>query len=491
MLREWIIVGLATLALLGGSTAATVAAPLAQTTVDVTVVRPTVLLQPGCDPDPVERILETQATVPVGQAVLVDGLGEARLRLSASVLATLFHDSCLQVATSGAGQPAYRLEKGTARINASGGGMVLETPLATVTINGSAFVHLHPRTKAAWVVVKSGQATVSGNGGQVEVSAGEQTWMETGSQPEPVVPAQREAVGTRFFTLADLTNNVMQESDLFEVEAKTGGGWIVPLIVVGSIVLLAVAGVVGLGRRRSARSQPESVAAAAGVRLLHPASGGEFHLGEMIPLQRGQLTFGRVNGNNVVLQDSLVSSRHARIVQLADGFGIEDLGSKNGTFVDDRKVTRQRLEHGDVIKLGQTRLVFQIGQAAPRPQPKPEREAPARPLRNAAYASLSIAQADGGSLLVPLLDKKFTIGRAENNDLVLRDPEVSSQHARILQQPDGCFIEDLESTNGTHVSGRRVGRQRLLGGEQIRLGDTIMTFALETSRKRTPQDVER
>jgi len=60
-----------------------------------------------------------------------------------------------------------------------------------------------------------------------------------------------------------------------------------------------------------------------------------------------------------------------------------------------------------------------------------------------------------------------TIGRSNDNDIVIDDNSVSGKHARIATFFNASYIEDLHSTNGTHVNGQQV-RQRIL-----REGDTI------------------
>jgi SulP family sulfate permease len=62
------------------------------------------------------------------------------------------------------------------------------------------------------------------------------------------------------------------------------------------------------------------------------------------------------------------------------------------------------------------------------------------------------------------------IGRNPNNDLVLKDPQVSWHHARITVLGDTCILEDLESTNGTFVDNRRVTYQELSNDNLISIG---------------------
>lgn len=67
-----------------------------------------------------------------------------------------------------------------------------------------------------------------------------------------------------------------------------------------------------------------------------------------------------------------------------------------------------------------------------------------------------------------------TIGRSEQNDIAIADPEVSRRHARITFQDGAFLLEDLGSTNGTFVNGRRLNTPTpLKDGDIIYLGETI------------------
>jgi hypothetical protein len=86
----------------------------------------------------------------------------------------------------------------------------------------------------------------------------------------------------------------------------------------------------------------------------------------------------------------------------------------------------------------------------------------------------------------PLLDAEQTIGRAPTNSIVVPDGSVSSTHARIVRSPEGFFLEDLQSRNGTFVNGERVEARRLLAdGDLIRLGKIILTFNVAKEGKKS------
>ncbi|MHB1361136.1 MAG: FHA domain-containing protein [Thermoleophilia bacterium] len=70
-----------------------------------------------------------------------------------------------------------------------------------------------------------------------------------------------------------------------------------------------------------------------------------------------------------------------------------------------------------------------------------------------------------------------TIGRSPRSQIVLADDFVSSTHARIFARKQFLFLEDLGSTNGTFIDGRRIeGELQIKPGQEIVIGDTIFRF---------------
>lgn len=73
----------------------------------------------------------------------------------------------------------------------------------------------------------------------------------------------------------------------------------------------------------------------------------------------GQALIGRTPECDIRISDNSVSHQHARISQSRRAFKLEDLESKNGTFLNHRKITRSALlKQGDLIKVGKTTLEF-------------------------------------------------------------------------------------------------------------------------------------
>lgn len=73
------------------------------------------------------------------------------------------------------------------------------------------------------------------------------------------------------------------------------------------------------------------------------------------------LTIGRGRGNSIVLDDMLVSRHHVRITADDDGLVLQDLGSRNGTYVNDARVQRTSLHEGDRIGIGATTFEVRDG----------------------------------------------------------------------------------------------------------------------------------
>jgi FHA domain len=68
----------------------------------------------------------------------------------------------------------------------------------------------------------------------------------------------------------------------------------------------------------------------------------------------------------------------------------------------------------------------------------------------------------------------LVIGRDPDCDVVMTDTTVSRRHARLIFRDGGWVIQDLESTNGTRLNGKCVGRCRLRPGDQLALGDQLL-----------------
>lgn len=102
----------------------------------------------------------------------------------------------------------------------------------------------------------------------------------------------------------------------------------------------------GAKKRRKKVQQPK------GLEVMKNGENKNLKIGGVIPIQ-GELTIGRRNDNQLVISDKYISSHHATIYLNENEIVLEDLGSTNGTFVNDYRCSgKVRLKDGDVVKIG-------------------------------------------------------------------------------------------------------------------------------------------
>jgi hypothetical protein len=70
----------------------------------------------------------------------------------------------------------------------------------------------------------------------------------------------------------------------------------------------------------------------------------------------------------------------------------------------------------------------------------------------------------------------WSVGRSQENDIVISDPNVSRKHARISRADNGFVVEDLGSTNGTLLDGAPIDRERIEGGDELTFGQSTARF---------------
>lgn len=138
----------------------------------------------------------------------------------------------------------------------------------------------------------------------------------------------------------------------------------------------------------------------------------------------------------------------------------------------------------------QARLVKAQSQGSEQPAPAeegrtmvykaaPPPERPAEPEPRPAPV-LTRAVVDSGGTRQVLDGPRATIGRSDDADCVLRDPNISRIHAELHQRSGGDWeILDRNSTNGIKVNGRRTTSARLRDGDQVTVGTTTFRFSVE------------
>ncbi len=158
---------------------------------------------------------------------------------------------------------------------------------------------------------------------------------------------------------------------------------------------------------------------------------------------------------HLVLTDASSSRKHAAVhLNEENKVVITDLGSQNGTYVNGKMIHEPVvLQSGDLITIGKNELEFITA----------EDKAGAQVVSSQAGARAGSQQSL--SLLEP--GTRIAIGRDSSNQIVLKHPHVSRQHAVIEVTEQGPYIRDLNSTNGTYVDGVRVAGTEFLSPDSV------------------------
>jgi ABC-type multidrug transport system ATPase subunit/pSer/pThr/pTyr-binding forkhead associated (FHA) protein len=169
---------------------------------------------------------------------------------------------------------------------------------------------------------------------------------------------------------------------------------------------------------------------------------------------------GRAPGNDIVVKSPSVSARHARVVVDDDGeVWLEDLGSRNGTFVGlpPRRVEREKITIAQPITLGDARLpTTALADFLQRTHAPPAEEGTIE-LEDAALV---------------------TFGRGAAADVSLDRPLASALHASVSVERGRVFVRDLGSTHGTFVDGKRIERAVEIGpGSIVQIADQRFRLA--------------
>lgn len=87
--------------------------------------------------------------------------------------------------------------------------------------------------------------------------------------------------------------------------------------------------------------------------------------------------------------------------------------------------------------------------------------------------------------------EQITIGRRKSNMIVIENLAVSGEHAVIMAMDNNYFLEDLDSTNGTHVNGKRIKRHVLQDGDVVEIGKYRMKFVNQGGGNMSVADFEK
>ncbi len=200
------------------------------------------------------------------------------------------------------------------------------------------------------------------------------------------------------------------------------------------------------------------------------ASTYKFHLsyqGNSQPYRiaaNSMLILGRSNeAGQLQIDHPSISRKHLALYADDSGLYVEDLGSTNGSYLNGKKlITGQRMpfREGDSLSLTPDQSV--LVQFSPFGVSSSSSSTPKK-------------EKDISSLLAS--KNEVVIGRSSDCDLVLEDVMVSRRHARLQQKGGKVWIEDLNSSNGVYINGKKINsKQQVTEKDKVRIG--LFSFSL-------------
>ena len=226
-------------------------------------------------------------------------------------------------------------------------------------------------------------------------------------------------------------------------------------------------------------------------------------LGEFELAKGRSLTIGRIDSNDVLIENLAVSGHHAKIDSVGDGYLLTDLQSKNGSFVNDQPVTSHWLQHNDRILIGKHTLVFQYLKGEERPtaaagagggmdqtmvmdtgqyrkmMKKSGKTADAGGLQGEPIGVLSYLS--GGEGEVEINKKLFKIGKRSSSDLVVSGLMIGHTAATISKRPNGYSLSYVEGMTKPKLNGKTVKESVMLKEfDMIEIGGAKLQFVLKS-----------
>ncbi len=165
------------------------------------------------------------------------------------------------------------------------------------------------------------------------------------------------------------------------------------------------------------------------------------------------LTVGRSATNNIVIDNNNVSSNHARFKIAGNEIILEDVGSTNGTYVNGEKITLKKVTADDIITFSKN-YTFTWKQ-----------------LEEALNSYKKSKTSESGRVHTTIKEKEvINIGRSSDNDLVINNIKVSRKHAKLKKEDNEWYVEDLGSSNGTFLNGKKVKQTKVTSKDVLTIG---------------------
>jgi predicted component of type VI protein secretion system len=234
-----------------------------------------------------------------------------------------------------------------------------------------------------------------------------------------------------------------------------------------------------------------------------------------IPLAQGAATIGRLPDNTVQIDNLAVSGHHAKIYWNDGHYVIEDLGSLNGTYVNNKRVGKATLIHGDQVLIGKHVVEFKneaaMAQGAPAPKAGPpapkldatvvldtrraqemiaEKGAPAPAARSVTGEAVPLGERIGllnvesgktDQSRYVLTAKMTMIGKSNMATIRLKGFFAPNSAALISKRDNKYFIAPSERKIKLKINGEDSPNQRELHeGDLIEVGSFKATFSFQS-----------
>jgi len=225
-----------------------------------------------------------------------------------------------------------------------------------------------------------------------------------------------------------------------------------------------------------------------------------------VPLTPATLTIGRLPDNMLQIDNLAVSGHHAKVTWEADHYAIEDLGSLNGTYVNNQRVGKASLRDGDQVLIGKHVVQFkdetQIQEPAMPPKPIATIEstvvldtrqaqemlaappaagpAPAAVAPKEKTAILSVLDGRTDQTQYVLTGKMTMIGKSNMASIRLKGLFAPNSAALISRREGKYFIAASEAKIKLRINGEEISGQReLIDGDIIEVASIKVAFGLQ------------
>jgi type III secretion system YscD/HrpQ family protein len=183
---------------------------------------------------------------------------------------------------------------------------------------------------------------------------------------------------------------------------------------------------------------------------------------------------------NIVLEDPMVSRKHATCKLTNEGYILENLSSINPVTQNGKVVAEPvLLKEGDIIQIGSTFFRFTLNASQETSEPTPLLEDPLdlEPIHSqdldaknhSSWLIKVITGPNSGAEFHLKLNTTYMLGKdPSSSDLLFNDMSVSRQHAQLELDEEGhLFIKDLESKNGVLVNGLKIAQKTPLSTQDL------------------------